>query len=129
MKWWLFVLAFLLGALLTWIYVVRRATREVRILQDVPVREGEAGLAAGAAAGAAGAATIERPESEAVEVDEVEQPSTGADADTVVDLPPAPAAAADLDTPESAAPAGALDLDSEAPALDLDGGVDLDAPS
>ncbi|MBK6885591.1 MAG: hypothetical protein IPH03_03455 [Tetrasphaera sp.] len=33
MKWWLFILAFLLGALLTWIYIVRRATREVRIVE------------------------------------------------------------------------------------------------
>ena len=43
MKWWLFVLAFVLGALVTWIYMVRRATREVRIVEvDSPEALGAA---------------------------------------------------------------------------------------
>ena len=44
MTWWLLVLSFLLGALLSWIYMVRRATREVRIID----REAMAGAATGA---------------------------------------------------------------------------------
>ena len=152
MKWWLFVLAFLLGALITWIYMVRRTTREVRIVQERPILaradDGIEGDAAIAGAGALGAAAVGAA-------------TSPADADTAVDLEPAVSAAApevdvdieevtvvrpdpdvaavdttirraDLVAPAAPAPVdldadGGLDLDG-ADALDLDAGLDLDAP-
>ncbi len=130
MKWWIFVLAFLLGALLTWIALVRRATREVRIIQEVPLRGTDASLGAATGAGTALGATavVQEIDEDVAELDP--EPVYAVEEDTAVDLPPVGAvdlagAGVDLDAAE-------LDLDSAASAVDLDAevpAVDLDAPS
>ena len=141
MQWWLFVLAFVLGALLTWIYVIQRATREVRIIQEVPAQDaGDATL--GAAAAAAGGATLAASDDEYDDYEESPAttydvaPATHADDDVAagsvsdeVDTNVLPVAAATSTEPLANE---ALNLDAETPgdqpyALDEEQVFDLDA--
>ncbi len=171
MKWWLFLLAFLLGAVLTWIYIVRRATREVRIVERTPSDELEgadeyddeydevyddesapaaapsslpaAGVAAAAGlTGAAVAATAAEVRSPEVDITAPRTPDPELDVAPVT-LPrvaePAVAAPVMAGLSSATTDDDLLDLDGDVddldlpetvPAgLDLDGGVDLDAPA
>lgn len=82
-NWWLMLLSFLLGALITWFWSVRRTTREVpRTVVDRDrdlggsVGAKAAGVGAGVAGAAAGAAALGRHDSD-VDLD----PEVGTDAD------------------------------------------------
>ncbi|KGN36221.1 hypothetical protein N803_04995, partial [Knoellia subterranea KCTC 19937] len=58
-NWWLMLLSFLLGAIITWFWMVRRATREVpRTVVDRDRDFSVSGKAAGVGAGVAGAAAV-----------------------------------------------------------------------
>ena len=152
MKWWLMALAFLLGAVLTWIAIVRTTTREVRIVEERPVR-GRGGRQAAAALGTAGAgaATVYTgksmdaevvapiaapavPEAEGSslsgDVDDFDLPETGLPGMNVAAPAAAAAAVVALDAPGVDLDAPAVDLDAAAPVVDLDApAVDLDAPA
>ena len=141
MQWWLFVLAFVLGALLTWIYVIQRATREVRIIQEVPAQDGD-DATLGAAAAATGGATLAASDDEYDDYEESPattydvEPATYADDDVAagsvsdeVDTNVLPVAAATSTEPLANE---ALNLDAETPgdqpyALDEEQVFDLDA--
>ncbi|KGN34264.1 hypothetical protein N802_12955 [Knoellia sinensis KCTC 19936] len=122
-NWWLMLLSFILGALITWFWMVRRATREVpRTVvdrdRDFSVSTGAkvAGGAGLAAAGAAGASALRDRD---VDLD-VDRPATEVydrTVDTKWDAP-------DVDAPAAAAPV--VDTTWDAPDVDV---PDVDAPT
>lgn len=141
-NWWLMLLSFLLGALITWFWSVRRATREVpRTVVDRDrdftgsVGGTVAGVGAGVAGAAAGAAALGNHD-EDIDVDsdfdattrrgdlDVDRPATEVYDRTTDESVDASWDAPDVDAPSVDAPA--VDTSWDAPEVDA---PSVDAPS